>query len=370
MALIDSIYWEQENEEELVYKFPSDDITLGSVLTVNDSQVAYLFRNGTLYDCFTAGRHILSTSNLPLLNKVINLPSGGKTTFKAEVWFISKTDRRNLYWGIGNLRIIDPYFEIPLKLYGRGGYGVKISDGGLFLRKLIGTLSHSSYDFIEDQFRSSVIEAVKMTIAKYMKEEGLNVNELGTEYSKLSKAISGNLRNIFGDYGVELLNFNIEEINFDEDDPGYQKVLDGIAERVRLKKLGVSYVQDRNIDIAERAAGNPGAGIMMGLGMGLGTGQAFSEMVNNALQSATNTTSAPPPPPDAGVELNYYVSQSGKTIGPYNTEQLKELIQKEQLKPMTYVYKVGGNAWIRAQDDADISNLFSMMTPPPPPPDE
>lgn len=369
MAILKTIYWDQKESGDLVYKYPNHEITLGSVLTVNESQEAFFFKNGTLYDSFKKGRYILSTSNLPLLNKIIDLPTGGDTTFLAEVWFVSKADRRNLFWGTGGLRIIDPYFEIPLQLYGRGGYGVRIKDGALFLKKFIGTLENASYDFIEEQFRSSVVEAVKVTIASFMKEQGLNVNELGTEYSHLGKSISTNLQRIFDDYGVQLLNFNIEEINFDDNDPGYKKVLDGIAERVRLKKLGVSYVQNRNIDIAEKAAGNPGAGIMMGVGMGLGTGQALGNMVNSAIQdSGIGIGSAPVPPPDAEPILNYYVSQNGKTTGPFNTAQLKDLVVKGVLSLKTYVYEVGGTAWVRAGNDMKISKLFNTMAPPPPPP--
>ena len=63
MALIKSIYWEQEDCEELVYKFPFNSISLGSVLTVNESQEALFFKSGVLCDTFGAGRHTLSTAN-------------------------------------------------------------------------------------------------------------------------------------------------------------------------------------------------------------------------------------------------------------------------------------------------------------------
>ena len=41
MPIIKSIHWEQDNPEELVYKFPFNNITLGSILTVNESQEAF-----------------------------------------------------------------------------------------------------------------------------------------------------------------------------------------------------------------------------------------------------------------------------------------------------------------------------------------
>ncbi len=57
-----------------------------------------------------------------------------------------------------------------------------------FLKKLIGTIGFANTDLLEDQFRTDVIEAVRVTIAKFMKENDVNVNELGSEYKALSKS--------------------------------------------------------------------------------------------------------------------------------------------------------------------------------------
>lgn len=361
MPIIKSIYWEQTNQTDLVYKFPFNNVTLGSVLTVNDSQEAYFFQSGTLCDSFKAGRHVLSTANLPILQKLINLPSGGDTTFLAEVWFISKLEKRNMLWGAGGLRIIDPYFQIPIKLSARGQYGFRISDGGTFLKKLIGTVGYANTDLLEDQFRSDVIEAVKISIAKFMKENNVNINELGTEYRALSKVISKNLQLSFDEYGVELLNFNIEDINFDENDKGYQTVMEGIAEQAKLSKLGVSYLQQKQIDIAQTAAGNEGAGNFMGIGMGLGLGNNIGGMVSDSIRQSGIATPPPPPPLPS-----YYIAKDGNTVGPYTIDLLQGMVQRKEVTQNTYVYKVGGNAWVLLKDEPVLLQLFSMVPPPPP----
>lgn len=361
MPIIKSIYWEQGNREELVYKFPFNNVTTGSVLTVNESQEAFFFKSGTLCDSFTSGRHVLSSANLPVLQKLINLPSGGDTTFTAEVWFISKLDKRNMLWGTGGLRIVDPYFQIPLKLSSRGQYGFRISDGGLFLKKLIGTIGFANTDLLEDQFRTDVIEAVRVTIAKFMKENNVNVNELGSEYKALSEAISKNLQLSFDEYGIELLNFNIEDINFDENDKGYQTVMEGIAEQAKLNKLGVNYLQQKQIDIAQTAAGNEGAGNFMGIGMGLGMGNSVGGMVGNAIQQSGIGT--PPPPP----VFSYYVAKDGQTTGPFQMQQIQEMILNREISDQTYVYKLGGTQWVLVRDEPELSHLYTGLVPPPPP---
>lgn len=361
MAIIKSIYWEQNDREELVYKFPFNNVTTGSVLTVNDSQEAFFFKSGTLCDSFTSGRHVLTSSNLPVLQKIINLPSGGETTFIAEVWFISKLEKRNLLWGTGGLRIIDPYFQIPIKISARGQYGFRISDGGVFLKKLIGTIGYANTELIEDQFRCDVIESVKVGIAKFMKENNVNINEIGMEYKALAKNISINLQHAFDEYGVEILNFNVEDISFDENDKGYQTVMEGIAEQVKLKKLGINYLQQKQIDIAEIAAGNEGAGNFMGIGMGFGMGNSIGNMANGMIQQS----GLMPPQPQPS---SYYVAVNGQTTGPFSIDILKSMMMKNEISSSTYVYKVGGNAWQMVKDVPELIQQLSSVLPPPPPP--
>ena len=365
--VLDSIFWDQKSASELVYKYPKNGITLGSVLTVRESQEAYFFKNGVLCDKFTAGRHTLSTQNLPILNKLINLPSGGQTTFLAEVWFVSKLEKRNMLWGTGGMRIIDPYFQIPVKVASRGQYGVRIDDGAVFLKKLVGSMKISDTMVIEQQFRSDVIEGVKVATARFMKQENLNINELGTEYRKLSRFIANDIQESFDEYGIELLNFNIEDISIDETDPGYQKVMDGVAENARLKQLGVNYIQQKQIDIAQTVAGNDGAGSFMGVGMGMGVGQEMGQMISGAIrQSGIGGYSAPtvPPPPSS----SFYVAINGQTTGPYPMDKIREMILCGQISATTHVYRLGGSAWTQAQSEPEISQIFAELLPPPPPP--
>lgn len=374
---LDSIFWDQTDASELVYKYPKNDITLGCVLTVRESQEAYFFKNGVLCDKFTAGRHILSTANLPILNKIVNLPSGGQTTFLAEVWFVSKLEKRNMLWGTGGLRIVDPYFQIPVKIASRGQYGVRIDDGAVFLKKLVGTMELSDTGVIEQQFRADVIEAVKTSTSKYMKEQNLNINEVGSEYRKLARFIAGDIQDSFDEYGIELLNFNIEDISIDESDAGYQKVMEGVAENARLKQLGVNYIQQKQMDIAQTVAGNEGAGNFIGAGMGLGVGQQMGQMVTGAIQQSgivgqgfAGQAAMPgqgmpvPPPPSAA---SFFVAINGQTAGPFALSKIREMIIGGQIAAATYVYRLGGSAWNAAQVEPEIAAIFAELLPPPPP---
>ena len=86
-ALIDRIKYDgsQNGSPWLVYKYPGETFVLGSQLIVNQGQEALFFKGGKALDLFGAGTHTLLTGNLPLLNKLANLPFGGDTPFTAEI---------------------------------------------------------------------------------------------------------------------------------------------------------------------------------------------------------------------------------------------------------------------------------------------
>ena len=79
--------------------FPNEELKLGTQLIVNEGQQAIFVKGGQALDVFMPGTHTLSTGNIPLLNKLINLPFGGDTPFTAEVWYLNTTVKRDLPWG-------------------------------------------------------------------------------------------------------------------------------------------------------------------------------------------------------------------------------------------------------------------------------
>lgn len=81
------------------WKYPGEELGTWSQLVVNQSQEAVLVKGGSVADVFGPGTHTLDTKNIPILNKIINLPFGGKSPFKAEVWNIYSD---TLEWSVWN----------------------------------------------------------------------------------------------------------------------------------------------------------------------------------------------------------------------------------------------------------------------------
>ena len=124
MAVIDVVKCPMR-DTELCVKFPSNDLRMGSQLVVYPSQVAFFVKGGQIYDQFEAGTFTLKTSNIPLLNKIINLPFGSESPFQAEVWFINLTSKLDMKWGTPTpIQLEDPKYNIIIPVRAFGQYGL------------------------------------------------------------------------------------------------------------------------------------------------------------------------------------------------------------------------------------------------------
>jgi membrane protease subunit (stomatin/prohibitin family) len=86
----------------LAWKFPSassEELSTLAQLVVKESQQAFLVRGGVYEGRFGAGRHTLSTGNLPVLRRIIGIPFGGKSPFTAEVRSVNRVTNLDVRWG-------------------------------------------------------------------------------------------------------------------------------------------------------------------------------------------------------------------------------------------------------------------------------
>ena len=127
---------------ELAWKHPNTEISWGAQLIVNESQEAFLVREGKVEGPFGAGRHTLDTMNYPILEKFIEMPfKGEQTPFSAEVWYVNKQVVLDAPWGTPSpIQVMDAKLGIMVPVQARGQFGVQISDSRRFLIKLVATM--------------------------------------------------------------------------------------------------------------------------------------------------------------------------------------------------------------------------------------
>ncbi|RNC28480.1 MAG: hypothetical protein AWM53_01460 [Candidatus Dichloromethanomonas elyunquensis] len=280
MAVVDVVKYDG-TPDILAWKFPKEELGTWTQLIVNESQEAVLFKSGIALDVFGSGRHTLDTANIPLLNKIINLPFGNRSPFTAEVWYINKVYSLDIKWGTQTpVQLQDPKFGIFIPVSSYGQFGVRIADAKKFLVKLVGTLKIFDKDSISRYFRGLYQTKVKDAISSYLVNEKIGILEINASIDKLSEYLKERMEPTLDEYGIVLINFFINGISVPEEDPGVIKLKEALAKRAEMNIIGFNYQQERSFDTLEGAAKNPGsasAGVMgagLGLGMGVGLGGA------------------------------------------------------------------------------------------------
>ena len=303
MPTIDRIKYDATSDEVLVFKFPSEEIKLGSQLIVNQSQEALFLKGGEVCDLFAPGTHTLSTANLPLLNKLVNLPFGGKTPFSAEVWFVNKTVKRDLKWGTqAPVPLIDPTYNYPISVRAFGRWGLRIQDSRIFVFHIVGSQMAADSSKVMEYFIGEINQRFSVALSRFITVEKTSIFEINARLNDLSQYSASAISPEFSRFGIELVNFNVERVSIpDEDLAKFQDVFGRRMEIDQISKatVGPAYTTMRTFDTLEAAASNPGGatGAMLagglGLGMGMGAGVPLGKRAGAAMDTRPQATEDP-----------------------------------------------------------------------------
>lgn len=362
--------------DDIVWKYPYNNLSIGAQLIVNKSQEAIFVKGGAVCDIFGEGTHTLSSKNLPLLDKIINLPFGGKSPFVAEVWFVNKVIRRGLKFGTPTpIRVIDPRYasaEMAIPVRAHGDYSIRVEDSLLLLNEFVGTQHLFTTDDFVGRFSTMVVQELNKNIKKYSREENISPLDFPEYAPEIADYIKQTLVDKFSAYGISLEDFQFAHLAPNEDDPVvkelYNNRLESVKERERRQIQGFTYQQERQFDVLETAAGNEGnaggmLGAGMGMGMGIGVGNMFGQQMSQMSQSM-NTMQTPPPPPTAFTPSYLYVNNTQQ--GPFDLPTLQTLVSAGTFTSQTFVWKQGMAGWAAASTQPDLMGLFGSTPPPPP----
>ena len=308
MAVINRIKHNAASDDELVWKYPSDDIRIGAQLIVNQSQEALFFKGGQALDVFGPGTHTLTTGNLPFLSALINLPFGGETPFSAEVWFINRHAKRDLRWGTrAPIPLIDPVYKVPVNVRAFGQWGIRVDDSRSLITQLVGTLNELSTETIVAYFIGEIVQRLSDTLSKYFVESGVSIFHANSRLNELSVTIADAVRTEFKRFGLEVVNFNVERISMPEEDmQKFQQILGKVLEIDQLSKaqVGSGYTTVRTFDVLDKVASTEGgtAGDLLagglGVGVALGAGLPFGQQISQAIGSQRSQPPASSSSPD------------------------------------------------------------------------
>lgn len=219
MATIDVITWEC-SKGELCYRYASDNIKDGATLVVHEAQTAFVVMGGAIQHVFEcAGSHILSTQNMPFLNSIRNIPYGGQTPHKAEVWFINKVSIPGLRWGTPSpIHLEDPTYKIIVPVTAYGKYGLRIIDSRLFLESIIGNMSNMPTNSVSDDIvKPYIIQGVSEILSKRISGRESSILTISNELSNMSGICKTELNEYVKKFGFVITDFNFMAITAAED---------------------------------------------------------------------------------------------------------------------------------------------------------
>lgn len=347
--IADIIKYEGDNST-FIWKHPCEDFNTTTQLIVHESQEAIFFLNGQALDLFGPGRHTLETQNIPLLRRIINIPTGGESPFHCEVYFINKTEQMAIRWGTDSkVQYVEPTYKFPISIGASGEMVLSVNDSRKLLVKLVGTERVLDRQQLTTYFRSILMTKVKTYMAQTMRVNAINIFEIDESLETFSADIKERLIPDFLDYGVDLKRFYVTTIVKPDGDPQYEKfkelhfrqyadiaeaklrqqtdvihaqteaqkvVIDSQAQATKRMQEGYTYQQERGFDVAQDAASNEAAGqysnMGIGLGMMAGVGGTVGGMVGGVVADAFAGMGAVQPQTAA----NKFCDQCGAELTP------------------------------------------------------
>jgi excisionase family DNA binding protein len=279
--IFDVIEYPNEMRDEIVHRFPETgigDYRIGSQVIVRESQAVVFFRDGNALDVFRAGRHTITTANVPLLTNWVGKAFNDRTPFTAEVYFVSMKEFANEKWGTPQPIIVrNPGMGLGVALLqGFGTYSFQVKDPQQFVTQIVGTQGAYRTTDIQERLKTVLLSKIQDVLGETTAAKSV-VDLIGLT-EEIGAAVRAKAQDDFEALGMTLKTFYIGNLK-----PSSKSAQE-------LRDMGMldmtTYTQLQAADAMRDAAQNPsgGAGLTAGIGAGMGIGNLMQQATSGAMQ--------------------------------------------------------------------------------------
>jgi membrane protease subunit (stomatin/prohibitin family) len=290
-VFLEIIEWFDETGRELAHRIPekgAGEIKYGAQLTVRESQAAVLFYNGKACDSFGAGRHTLTTANIPIITKLLSLPWAMTSPLRTEVYFANMKVFANLKWGTRDPVAFKDQKLGLIRLRAHGVFNIRIIQPVLFINTLVGTMGRLATEEIAAYLKRVIVSRFNDLLGEKLD----TIFNLPGRYEELSDSLLAMLQKDFSHFGLALSQLYITSIT---PPPEVQQTIDDKS------RLGIVEDLDRLVQLKaasamEKAAEASGASANgMGMGLGFMLPAIFSDLMRG--QTGGGGAGGPEEPP-------------------------------------------------------------------------
>lgn len=280
-----------DRKQQIVYKWPDDNIRKGARAIVDADQMAVFISKGQVLGTLGPGQHKLDADEIMFLGIVVDWATNGNA-YRAEIFFVGTREYTGQTFGGRIDNVQDPQTGMIITLRVFGDYSMQVVDPSKLILNLVGTVNVENNDDVTGWMANQLLKVMRTEITRQIVRNGWPILGLAAFTPEIEKAVTeaGNVE--LADYGIAIARMGNFDVNLDEED---ETKLKGLASDTAYSRLAGSYgqfAQGQALIGAGEGMAKGGGGTQaafMGMGMGIG-----GNMGNQQMQPG------PTPPPAPG----------------------------------------------------------------------
>lgn len=288
-----------EAKDDIIYKYPENNVRMLTQLTVDADETALFVKDGKVEGRLGPGRHTLDTSNIPFLSRLLEKFTGGNL-FLAEIFFVSLREFTGVKFGgpVGDVR--DPETGLGIGTMVYGDFSLKVTDPEKLVVGLVGLRQAGNDEFL-GWFKNQVLKITRDRVAELLVKKKWPLLDVtsGAYAEEMETEIISGLKPHVDAYGLTVVRLGNFHISIKEED---ELTLKKLSKDVAYSKLAggfQSYAQGQAmLGAAEgMAKGGEASGTAlqgMGLGVGFGMAQQFAQGQQAQQRPPEQPAAAPP----------------------------------------------------------------------------